>query len=293
MRITDQMNLNSVLSGESRTAQRLATLEQQASTGVRVTQPSDDPVAFASLVQRDASISTITARSSAATSAAGDLDLAGSALDQATTLLQQARAIAVTQSNGTQTASSRAAAAVQIDSIRQQMLALANTRGSSGYLFGGTATQTQPFDSSGNYQGNSGVTHVEVADGVVAVSNASGSQAFTAAGGQDVFQSLQSLSDALNANDPNAVQSTITGIDASHTQVVAAEVDAGEHSDRLHSASDAMSTALTQMQTSRSTVADVDIAQTATNLQATQTAYQAALQVNKQILTLASSLLNS
>jgi flagellar hook-associated protein 3 FlgL len=293
MRITDQMNLNSVLAGESRTTQRLAQLESEASSGVRVTQPSDDPVAFASLVQRDASISTITARSSAATSAAGDLDLAGSALDAATTLLQQARAIAVAQSNGTQTAAARAAGATQIDSIRQQMLALANTRGSTGYLFGGTATQTPPFDASGNFQGNTGVTHVQVADGVLAVSNASGAQAFTAAGGQDIFQGLQSLSDALNANDPNAITASIAGIDASHAQVVAAEVDAGEHSDRLHSASDAMSTALTQMQTARGTLADADIATTASNLQATQTSYQAALQVNKQILTIASSLLSS
>ena len=289
MRITESMTLNTVLAGESRASQRLAQLEGMASSGLRVTQPSDDPAAFASIVQRDAGISTIQGRSSAATTAAGDLDLAGNALDQATTLLQKARAIAVAQSNGTQDAGTRADAAAQVDSLRQQLLALANTRGSSGYLFGGTATTTPPFDAAGNFSGNTGVTHVEIADGVLAVSNASGAQAFTAAGGRDVFADLQTLSTALSSNDPTTIQASIANLDASHGQVVAAEVDTGEHSDRLTSASDAMATALTQMQTSRASVADADIATTISNLQATQTAYQAALQVNKQILSLATS----
>ena len=123
---------------------------------------------------------------------------------------------------------------MQIDSIRQQMLAIANTREAVGYLFQRNGHADAAVRHV-RHQGNAGVTHVQVADGVVAVSNSNGAQAFTAAGGQDVFGSLQTLSDALNANDPNAIQASITGIDASHTQVVAAEVDAGEHSDRLHS----------------------------------------------------------
>jgi flagellar hook-associated protein 3 FlgL len=289
MRITEAMTLNSVLQGESRVSQRLAQLTQEASSGLRVTQPSDDPAAYASIVQRDAGISAIQGRSAAATSATSDLDLAGNALDQATTLLQKARAIAVAQANGTQDPGTRADAAVEVDSIRQQLLALGNTRGSSGYLFGGTATNTPPFDASGAFVGNTGATHVEVADGVLAVSNANGAQAFTAAGGRDVFADLQTLSTALSSNDPVAIQGSIANLDASHTQVVAAEVDAGERSDRLSSASDAMASALVQMQTARGTVADADMAPTLSNLQATQTAYQAALQVNKQILSLAAS----
>jgi flagellar hook-associated protein 3 FlgL len=291
MRITEAMTLNSVLQSESRASQRMAQLSEQASSGQRVTNPSDDPAAFGSIVQRDAQIATVQARSSAATSAAGDLDLAGNALDQVTTLLDNARAIAVTQANGTQDASARALAAAQVDSLRDQLLALANTRGSSGYLFGGTATTTAPFDASANYHGNAGVTHVEIADGVLAVSNANGQQAFSAAatGGRDVFADLQALSTALSSNNGAAIQGSIASLDASHAQVVAAQVDTGERSDRLRSASGAMSSALTQMQTARGSVADADMASTISNLQASQTAYQAALQVNKQILSLALS----
>jgi flagellar hook-associated protein 3 FlgL len=287
MRITEAMSLNNVLEAESRASERLARLTQMASSGVKVSQPSDDPSAYASIVQRDAQIETVKARSAAATTAAGDLDLAGNVLNQATTLMEQARALAVQGANGTQSASSRAAIASQVDSLRQQLIGLANTQGSSGYLFGGTKSTTPPFDPSGNYLGNAGVTHVEIADGVLAVSNASGSQAFTAAGGRDVFADLQALSSALSTNNTAAIQASVGNLDTSHAQLVASQVDTGERADRLHSASSAMTEALTQMQTSLASVQDADEATTVSDMQATQTAYQAALQVNKQILSLA------
>src|SRR5579864_1367403 len=173
MRITETMRFNNVLEGEATASERLAQLTQMASSGLKVSQPSDDPSAYASIVQRDAQIATVQARSSAATTAAGDLDLAGNVFNQATTLMEQVRALAVQGANGTQSASSRAGIASQVDSLRQQLIALANTQGSSGYLFGGTKSSSPPFDASGNYLGNAGVTHVEIADGVLAVSNAS------------------------------------------------------------------------------------------------------------------------
>ena len=288
MRITEAITLNNVLESEARASERIAQLTEMASSGVRVSEPSDDPAAYASIVQRDAQISTAQARSSSASSAASDLDLAESVLDQAQTLFVQARSIAVAQANGTQDPATRALAANQVDALRQELLGLANSRGASGYLFGGTNTATPPFDSTATYQGNGGVTHVEVADGVLAASNANGQQAFTAlAGGRDVFADLQALSTALTNNDPVAIQGSIANLDASHAQLVASQVDTGERAARLHSASDALNAALTQMQTARGSVADADMATTVSNLQATQTSFQAALDVNKQILSLA------
>jgi flagellar hook-associated protein 3 FlgL len=153
-------------------------------------------------------------------------------------------------------------------------------------LFGGTDTNTPPFDSQGNFLGNNGVTHVEVADGVLAVSNASGAQAFTAAGGRNVFADLQALSTALNNNDEAGIQTSIGNLDASQQQIVTAQVDTGELADRLHSASDATGAAITQMQVALAPVQDADAATTISSLEAAQTAYQAAIQVNKQILSL-------
>jgi flagellar hook-associated protein 3 FlgL len=284
MRITEAMTLNTVLESESGAAQRMATLSAQAGSGVRVAEPSDDPAAYASIVQQDAQIGIVQARQSAAKVSGDDLNLAESTLDQASTLVQQAQAIAVEGANGTQSATSRAALGKQVDGLRSQLLALANARGSSGYLFGGTETTSPPFDASATFVGNDNQRQIEVADGVFAVSNASGAQAFTAAGGRDVFADLQTLSTALSTNNESVIQSSVDDLGTSFNQVLSARVDAGERAGRLQSASDVMTGALSQLQTSLSNTASADPATTFSNLQAAQLAYQQAVQVNQNVL---------
>jgi flagellar hook-associated protein 3 FlgL len=292
MRITETMTLNTVLQSESVAAQRMNQLSNEASSGLAVSQPSDDPAAYASIVTRTAQISLVQGRSEAVKVAAGDLNLAESTLDQAGTLMSEASQVAIEASNGTMTASDRANAATQVNSILQQMVSLANTKGSSGYLFGGTKNSTPPFDSSGNFSGNDSVTQVEVADGVLAVSNANGAAAFTAEGGTDVFSALQGLATALTSNDLTGIQSSVQTLSSAQTQLISARVDAGESAGRLTSAGDAMTNALTQMQISLGDVQDADSATTFSNLTASQNAYQQALQVNKQVLSMAMSVSN-
>ena len=287
MRITQAMSLNNVLEAESRAAERMGRLTDMASSGRRVAQPSDDPAAYASIVQRDAVIGGVDARASTAALAATNLDFGENTLDQATTLLEKARALTVEQANGTLTAADRANAAIEMDGLRQQLLGLANTRGPSGFLFGGTKSDSPPFDPSGAFVGNDGATHVEVAEGVLARSNASGAQAFTAAGGRDIFADLKALSTAFSANDLPAIQASLVNLDAAHKQLLGARIDTGERAGRLQSASDAMKSALTLMQAARASESDADAPSTFSNLQASQAAYQQAVLVNKQILSLA------
>jgi flagellar hook-associated protein 3 FlgL len=293
MRITNQMMLTNALQSEATATDRMQLLSQQASTGLKVGQPSDDPAAWASIQQMSAQIGVVQARSSAATRAAGDLNLAEGTLDSASTLMTQAQSLAVEGSNGTESAASRASLADQVNSIIQQMVALANTRGSSGYLFGGTATNTPPVDSTATFQGNAGVTHVEIADGVLAVSNADGASAFSAAGGRDPFADLKALATALSSNDVAGVQGSIANIQASGAQILAARIDTGLSASRLTSAASVMGNTVTQLQLQSSNLSDADTASTLSNLTAAQTAYEAAIEVNKQVLSTSLAGLNA
>jgi flagellar hook-associated protein 3 FlgL len=289
MRVTETMMLNSALSSEGRAASNMAVLTEQASSGLRVEEPSDDPSAYASLVQQDQQIATVQARSSAASQASSNLDLAANALDQATTLLSQARALAVQGADGGWSADARADGAAAVDSLRQELIGLANTTGSTGFLFGGTKSATPPFDRNGNFSGNGATTEIEIAQGVQVPSNADGAQAFTAAGGVDVFAALANLSAALRSNDLSALQTSLNAVTAASSQVVAAEVETGQRSSSLKSATDVMNSTLTALQIARGATADADAPTTLSQLQAAQTAYQEALDVNKNILSLAYS----
>lgn len=286
MRITDGMRLNDALASEARTSQQMYDLTQEASSGYKVNSPSDDPAAYASIVSIDSRIAILQDRSTAATEASNNLSTADGVLSSASNLLVQAKQTALEMANGTVDPASRAAAAQTIDGIAQSLLSVANTQGSNGYLFGGTATGTPPFDANGNFLGNNGITQIEVADGVSAQTNVSGAAAFTAAGGRDIFTDLQTLSAALTANDVPTITASIANLDSDNAQVVAARVSAGTLTDRLQSSSSVITNAITEDQTQLSDTKDADVAQVYSEFEQSQTDYESALSVTKQILSL-------
>ena len=289
MRVTDSMRWADALRESQSQSSRVMTLSNQASSGLKVQAPSDDPVAYAAIASRDAQIAKLDARSTAATRAAGDLDLAEGALSSAADILSSAQQAALGAANGAMDASARADAARQVSALRDQLVALANTKGGTGYLFGGTATSAPPFDPSGKFSGNDSENTVAIADGVQVASNASGAKAFTAAGGRDVFADLQTLVTALDSNDVTGIQSSLDALKASGAQIVAARVDVGTSAERLHSASDVINTSLVAIKAVRGADSDANVTQTLSDLTAAQTAYQRSIAVTRQILSLTSS----
>ena len=289
MRITDNMQLSQAIEGQQTASTNLYTLSAEASSGKKIVNPSDSPAGYAQVVSTEAQISRMNARQTTLGLTTSDLAAADGALSSAGDLLTQAKTLALEAANGTQDAGARAETAQQIDQIQNQLLALANTKGSSGYLFGGTASGTAPFTSSGTFQGNAQTTHIEVADGVTAQSNVSGADAFTSAGGSDVFAALAAFSTALKANNSAGISSAITSMDAASSQVLAVRVNAGVLESRMQSASTVISNALTTSQTALQSEQSADVATVYSELSAAQTSYQAAISVNAQILSTLSS----
>src|SRR5450432_1212015 len=145
MRVTENMRYASVTNNLSSLASRQAKAAQVAQTGDRINAPSDDPIAAAELARLSASQNQIAARRSTITSVRGDAELAESQLQAASDLMATAKDLAMQGANGTLTADQRATMASQIKDIKDQLVGVANTKGSSGYLFGGLQTDSTPF----------------------------------------------------------------------------------------------------------------------------------------------------
>jgi flagellar hook-associated protein 3 FlgL len=286
MRITDNMMLSSALENEALASQRMYKLSKVASSGEQVNAPSDDAATFGAMVSLDGRLSVLQSRSQGATRASGDLNIADGALSSAADIMVRAKEIALEAANGSMDPASRADAAIEVSGLQQQLISLANTKGASGYIFGGTKTDTPPMDASGNFVGNDNVTHIEVADGMTAATNVSGARAFTAVGGRNVVGDLQALATALGANDLATIQASAGQLDTSHDQIVAVQVDAGVASDRLQSSSDVISSAILAGKTERANEADANVPQVYSELSMAQTSYQSAISVTKQILSL-------
>ena len=122
----------------------LFTTQQQISTGLRIQRPSDDPAAIRrSLIQRDR-VDRLEAHEVSISHVKSRLEQAHVHLQDLNSLLTTARQLALQSQNVTDD-SERTAIAAQLDGLLQQMTSAANASDESGYLFSGTASNTQPF----------------------------------------------------------------------------------------------------------------------------------------------------
>jgi flagellar hook-associated protein 3 FlgL len=287
MRVTDNTRLLTALRTNAAFADRFAMASRRASAGSRVIAPSDDPVAYTTSVRRGSTMNTIASRTRIARSAADELSITEGALESSTELLSQTRSLAVQGANESLSTTDRSALALQVTGMRDQLLQLANTRGASGYVFGGSKTNVPPFDAAGTFMGNDTVLRVPVSDGVSPRMNVSGAKAFTLAGGTDVFAELANLATALTNNDLPGIRNGIDMIQKGYDQAVSVQVDAGLSIERLRSSADVMESAsLTIGQSRARDVGADDPAGLNTELAAASNAYQQSLAVTKKILSL-------
>ena len=149
----------------------LQTLEQELATGNAVATASANPAAFIGAAADTDDGAQLTAENGNQTNVQDTLGLGTSALNEATTVLDQIQQIALEAINGTVNGSEYQALSEQVQQNLQQLLAIANTAGNNGnYVFSGTAANTKPFvqtaSGSVDYIGDDGLSTVEVSPGV-------------------------------------------------------------------------------------------------------------------------------
>jgi flagellar hook-associated protein 3 FlgL len=288
MRVTEQMRYDGVTNNLSQVSARQAKAAEEAQTGRRVNLPSDDPIAAAELARLSASQGQIVARRSTISAVRGDAELAESSLQQASDLLATAKDLAMQGGNGALGASERSILAKQVKDIKDQLVGVANTRGTTGYLFSGSATQTRPFDNSGAFSGNDENHVVDIGNSTPTAVNASGSKAFTAAaGGRDVFADLDALFTALGSNDTTAISATFSNLDASRAQITNAQAAVGITINKLDASESVLSALDLQTSTRQEEIGAADPAKSYATLVQLNNALQQSITVSKSILDLA------
>ena len=237
MRVTERMIFDSAQSQIAAARDQMQKMQQQVASGERVVAPGDDPGAAGLMVSYQIAIQRHDAIDQTASRASDETQVADGALQNVSTLLQQAKDLAVQLGNDTYSASERAAGAQEITSISNQIVAQMNTQVAGRYIFGGNVDRTAPFDPSGNYAGDTAVRQVEVAPGVLQDSSIRADQALKGVGGGvDAFASLSTLATALASNDAATIRSSVGDLTTADDQVAQALTQAGGIMDALQSA---------------------------------------------------------
>ncbi len=273
MRISDSLRYQNLASNTNTDLQNLNTVESQVSSGKQLQTFSDNPAGAAQSLTLRSALGDNAQYQRDATSASAFLTATQGALSTATSVVESARQIAVAGANSTQTPDSLAALGDQVDGVIQQLTQAANTQTQGRYIFGGTATTTAPYDSTQTYQGNTQAISSTLGPTQSLQINTVGSTAFGPA-----FTALQSLKTDLASGDATAISGDIGSVDTALSALNAASATAGAKANQATAATENLTRAQSDYQSSISSIEDVDLAQAAVQLQADQNTYQASLE---------------
>lgn len=252
MRLSTAMIYDQQMRGISTSQASCLKVGEQLSSGKRVVNPSDDPVAAAQAVvlsQAQAETSQYKIARSFATTIISEEE---TNLQQVTSVIQSAQTAVVAAANGTLSDDDRTSYAQQLTGMRDQLLNLANsTDGNGRYLFGGYKTDSAPFtqDSSGNVTYSGGTTAItqKVDSSRTMITSHTGDQVFIALTSNARAEPDGSTSEA------NIFTTLNTAINALNTPIASADDDAVQASeDALDKANRGLSNSLNNVLAVRS-----------------------------------------
>jgi flagellar hook-associated protein 3 FlgL len=169
MRVTQGLEQAQFLTSMNQLESSISQTENDVSSGLSFTTASQNPVDAGLVNGYNEALAQSQQYTTNANSAQTDLNTEDTALTNVQTQLQSLRDLALEANSGTTSAQGLSAIATQATQIQSSLLALANTQdGSGNYIFGGYATQTQPFTLTATgaaYNGDQGQRQVQTAAG--------------------------------------------------------------------------------------------------------------------------------
>lgn len=266
MTISDLTLFGGLASSLDSVGNLLQQTQTQLATGKRVIQPSDDPAAFAegqALARQQSATSNDIAL---ATAAQGSLATADNSLANAANALDSAVQQATEGSSGTVSVAQMATLGQTVSGLLSQVLSAANLQYGGTYLFAGNQVLDVPYDSSGNFLGDSGSNVATLSDGSSLQLTFSGQAIF---GNQTsgAIGALTALETALNSGNQAGVSATLPQLQAAIAQIAQTRAQIGSSSSTATNAISAGNTNLVTIASAISSITGVDIAQAASNEQ--------------------------
>lgn len=198
--------------------------------------------------------------------------------------------LAVQAANDTLGIEDRQSVALELDTLREQILSMANSQDSNGnYLFSGSRAGEPAFNKDANgrviYQGDHSRMKVNVGDNRRMNLNLPGSDVFTRVVrddgkgnkvGVDFFQALADLTQAVKTADRTSIQRGIAEIDTLQNGISEGLGQVGADLSVVDMQTNVLDQVVLRLQTTRSDVEDLDYTEAITRMNKDQLALEAA-----------------
>lgn len=287
MRITQLLAFNRFQSNLENNMQKLAKFQHQLSSGKQVTKPSDDSVAFGT-----SRLLTETVRNSEQYQKNIKTGLSHSrivqeSLENMVDVLIDFKTTAINGSTDTLDEVDRESLADKVASFKERIVDLANNKYGNMYLFGGTNTDNEPFTENALAPGQVADTStnsplkIQASEISAIETTITGTELRNTAAG-DLFEIMQTVEDALRANDRQAVSDAQADIESTINHVTGLASGIGNNINRLEFMDDQIEARVIDLKGDVSRMVDTDFAEAITNFNKYETTYQATMSVHSR-----------
>ncbi len=289
MRLTSASMNDQLIAQLQQLNSQQTTLQNEVSTGQRIFQPGDDPLAVSQVAADQMEQSALTQAGKNADTALAASQNTTAGLNQIKALSDRASELAVLGS-GTIGTSSMQAYATEANQLLEQAVTAGNSNVAGNYLFAGNALSTSPFtvtrDASGQitavaYAGSANSASVPLGNGASVQPSTDGT---TNAALAAFMNQLVALRNGLQAGDTTATQATAAPLTTSSDTIVNALSEQGAVQSRIQITQTQQQSRLTELGQEISNASSADLPSTIVKLNQTSQAYQAALAASSKFM---------
>ncbi|PIE72592.1 MAG: flagellar hook-associated protein 3 [Deltaproteobacteria bacterium] len=294
-------------------ALELENLRKIAASGIKLSNPSDDPAAIRPLLNTRKQISNVERYLDTMGQAQDTMQSTDSYLAEVEGIMQRAQEIIVTAANDTYSEEDRAVMADEIVQLQHQLLDAANGNIDGKYLFAGYREDSKPFvenpaydpalyDPTDHttwpvlYNGDENATSLEISPNERLQVTLTGNDLFLGttswdpagtnsieAGRYDLFAELKQAEEAIRNGDQAAMQTSLDDLQGAAQQNRRLRSQLGNRTDRVADAIIAQESVAVDLQEVLSRYQDADAIESFNAVVQQETAFQAALSVTGQV----------
>ena len=292
MRVTQSMLSGNMLRNLSNSYSKMGKIQDQITTGKKVTRPSDDPVVAMKGIGYRTQLNNVEQFSRNIGEAYNWLDTTDDTFDKIGATLQRANELMVQASSDTVTPEDREKINSEIQQLREHIQDLANTKIGDRYIFSGTKTTTAPYDKeNGVYQTFdpdnindpfNKTIEIEVFDGIKMQINSNPMEMFKKI--DDMFEEIDQKMGEGSTATGSELSAFIARIDENMNELLTTRADIGARQNRVE-LMDARLQSQEIIATKRmSENEDIDYEKSITEMITQESIHRAALSVGARII---------
>ena len=268
----------------------LAKTQEQLSTGKQIVKPSDSPDKASLVTRLESELARQASYQSTLKTVNTRLQASETVLKNTTDVLVRIKELAVQAASDTLSPADRQSIALEISSLKEQILSLANAQDTNGnYLFSGSSVGSPAFSKDARglvvYQGDESRMKVAVGDNRRMNLNMPGADAFVKVirddgkgnkTGLGFFQAIDDLSNAVKNSDHTYMQRGIAEIDSLQQGVSDAAAQIGTDMNVVDMQNSVLDEITLRLKITKSDAEDLDYTKAITKMNKDQLAWEAA-----------------